>query len=158
MLHYAHRGDVVDWPAESKEGRSLRFHISSSYIDGLPPGRYAYIPEAQMLSAMGSAIPFEDLAGLFVQSDFASAPLIIWISGNLATACERHGAFGHRQLLLRAGAAAHRVWLSGLAMGVAGCLVAGVIRGATCHKLGFDGWTESSLIAITLGFELEPEV
>jgi len=32
-----------------------------------------------------------------------------------------------------------------------------VIRGATCDKLGFDGWTESSLIAITLGFELEPE-
>jgi nitroreductase len=92
---------------------------------------------------------------LFVQSDFADAPAVIWIAGNLAAACASDGARGHRHLLLRAGAAAHRLWMAALASGLNGSIVAGLVPGAARRLLGFDGYKTASLLAFAAGHRRE---
>lgn len=86
-----------------------------------------------------------------MQSEFAKAPLVVWITGNLAAAAARHGGFGHRQLLMRAGMAAHRLWMAGMATGLSGCIVAGVVPGAARRQLELDGYRKASLIALAAG-------
>jgi nitroreductase len=90
---------------------------------------------------------------LFVQPEFASAPVIIWIAGNLAAACARLGALGHRLLLLRAGLAGHRLWTAALAMGLSGGITAGVVSGAAREQFGLDGYRQVSLLAFATGIE-----
>jgi nitroreductase len=160
MLHHAHEGDLVDWPLEHTEGQALTFLAIASRVQGVEPGVYAYVHHAHTLAVAKPVIAFEKMIDLFVQLEFASAPVIIWISGNLAAACARHGAFGHRQLLLRAGAAANRLWMAAMAMDLEGCIVAGVVPGAARQQLGLDGYRYASLIAFAAGYgaKLSPSI
>ena len=55
-----------------------------------------------------------DAEELVMQREFADAPALLVITGNLAAALARHGSHGHRLLLTRAGAAGHAAWLAAL--------------------------------------------
>jgi SagB-type dehydrogenase family enzyme len=151
MLHYAHVGDAKDSPEEHDDGHELIFLSIAWRVDGLRPAVYVYRAPRQELCLWGPAP--HDGRKLFVQSTFGSAPLSIWIVGNLANACARQGAFGHRQLLLRAGAAGHRLWMAALGVGLSGCLVAGVVPGAARQVLGLDGYQRASLLAFATGHQ-----
>jgi SagB-type dehydrogenase family enzyme len=160
MLHHAHEGDLADWPSERSEDQALTFLAIASRVQGVEPGVYAYVPREHTLVVAKPVIAVEKMIDLFVQPEFASAPVIIWIAGNLAASCARHGAFGHRQLLLRAGAAANRLWMAAMAMDLGGCIVAGVVPGAARQQLGLDGYRHASLIAFAAGHgaRLSPSV
>src|SRR5262249_53273295 len=123
-------------------------------VEGLRPGVYVFNHQTHALHGSGAVPTGSEAVELFVQDEFASAPAMGWISGNLAAACARHGAFGHRQLLLRAGAAAHRLGMAALGMDLSGTIVAGVVPGAA-RKLGFNGYTEASLVAFVMGHDAE---
>jgi hypothetical protein len=55
-------------------------------------------------------------------------------------------------LLLRAGAAAHRLWMAALGTGLAGCLAAGVVPGTARRQFGFDGFRQASLLSFVTGY------
>ncbi|MGH9914865.1 MAG: nitroreductase family protein [Pyrinomonadaceae bacterium] len=151
MLSCAYQGDAQDWPEENHERLPLTFLVLAWRIDGLDPGVYAYDHQNNALCFSSVAPSSTEAVDLFVQREVASAPLVIWIVGNLAAACARHGAFGHRQLLLRAGAAGHRLWMASLGMGLEGLLVSGLVPGAARHLLGLDGYGKASLFAFVTG-------
>ncbi len=151
MLACARLGDVHDWPEEQDEGQALTFLVLSWKANGLDPGVYRYDAQNHTLILSRPAPSPEDTVELFVQEEFAAAPLVVWVTGNLAAACARHGALGHRLMLLRAGAAAHRLWMAALGMDLAGTIVAGVIPGAARQQLGLDGYKRASFIAVALG-------
>ncbi len=155
MLNYAHMGDVHEWPEEHRHGLPLTFLALAGRVNGLAPFVYRYDSATHSLVRFAAAPSDDERVELFVQAEFASAPLCTWVVGNLAGACARHGAFGHRQLLLRAGAAGHRMWMSALAAGLSGCLVAGVIPGAARRYIGIDGYRQASLLAFAAGHELQ---
>src|SRR4029450_9966494 len=88
---------------------------------------------------------------LALQAEFAGAPVLIFVTGNLAAACERYGSWGHRQLLLRAGAAGQRLWLASIGVGLAGTVFAGFLPRAANRFAGVDGYLQASLLAYSVG-------
>ena len=87
-----------------------------------------------------------------MQPELAAAPLFVWFTGNLAQACAANGAFGHRRLLMRAGATAHALSMAALGMGLAGASIAGLIP-AGGYNLGIDGFQRASLVGFVAGYE-----
>jgi len=150
MLCTAQRGDVTDWPEEHAARQDLGFVVLAASVDNLRPGLYGYDYDRHDL-ALTREPTGSDIAQLFVQTEFGAAPAVIFITGNLAGACARWGAFGYRQLLLRAGAAANRLGIAALDLSLAGCIVAGVVAGATIRVLGFDGYRMANLLAFAVG-------
>lgn len=153
MLHYACQGDAQDWPDRCRVSESLTFLVLAGRVDGLNPGVYRYQPQGHVLSLFGDLPPAKERVELFVQSEFALGPLVLWIVGDLAAACSRDGAFGHRRLLLRAGIAGHRFWMAALGMGLSGSLIAGLVPSAARRLLRLDGYEQASLLAFTAGRE-----
>jgi nitroreductase len=151
MLAIAHDADKREWPQEHACGLPLTFNALMWRAEGVAPGVYRYAAQEHSLYWCAEAPSPEETAELFLQDEFAVAPLAIWITGNLAGACARHNSWGHRQLLLRAGAAAHRLWMAALGMGLQGCLVSGLVPGAARRLLDFDGYHRASLIAFIAG-------
>ncbi len=151
MLNCAYEADRTHWPTEHVAGLSLTFLILAFRVAGLERGVYTYEPQRHGVYFSKAAPSSKNASALFVQSEFADAPLVLWIAGNLGAAVARNGGFGHRQLLLRAGAAAHRLWMAAMATGLSGCIVAGVVPGAAREQLGLDGYKQASLLALAVG-------
>ena len=158
MLQSAHRGDERDWPAEHREGLPLTFVTVAWRIDGLKSGVYVYQPRENALSFACAAPSPEVSRRLFVQSEFGLGAAAIWIVGNSAATCARHGDFGHRTLLLRAGAAGNRLWLAGIGSGLSGTLVAGLVADEARSHLGLDGYARTGLLAFVMGYRRDPSV
>ena len=152
MVDYVERRDAEAWARERAGGRRLRYFLLARKIDGLAPGAYEIDPDT------GTAACICELAGaefaeFFRQPEFASAPAAFWLAGDLAANLARHGEFGHRLLLQRAGFAGHELWMAALAVGMAGCLVGGMVASAGRARLGLDGYWGAGLIGFAFGFD-----
>lgn len=152
LLRAASAGDLQEWAQDVEAGVTLHFLLVAWRVEGLVPAVYLYEHDKHALARIGPA-PDQKAGGanLVLQTEFANAPLIILITGNLAAACARHGAWGHRQLLLRAGAAGQRLWLSSLGVGLVGTIFAGFLPRAAQHNAGVDGYKNASLVAYSAG-------
>ena len=150
-LRCAHDADAIDWPDEHSNV-PLTYVVLAKGIVGIAPGVYEYEPRAHSLIFSCPPLPDAQTVELLVQPEYAYAPIIVWIAGDLAAACARHGALGHRQLLLRAGASGHRLWMATIALGLAGSIFAGLIPGAARRLLGMDGYERASLFAFAAGY------
>ena len=135
MLASAYDERRRDSLAESQD-LPLQFLVLASQVEGIAPGAYLYDHSENGLRRWRSDYMSGRQGELFIQEEFSGAPLSIWVFGSLAAACEKHGAFGHRQLMLRAGAAVHRCWMTALSLGMQGCPVAGIVPGAARELLG----------------------
>ena len=156
MLHYAHQGDRNDFQSEHQALMPLVFQVLVTNVNGLGPGVYEYLAADNGLARTKATLTHKEMVGLFIQSEFATAPAVVWISGNLAASCARHGEFGHRQLLLRAGMAANRLWMAALSRGIEGAITAGVVPGYAREQLDLNGYTRASLLAFATGHADEP--
>jgi nitroreductase len=151
-LFYAHLADTTGLGKVQCRHLPLRFFVLARNVAGLVPALYQYEFVKHRLIKMRSLPSEKGLATLFVQPEFSEAPLTIWITGNLAAACASFGARGHSELLLRAGVAGHRLWLTTLAFGLGGTLVAGTNRSAARDILGLDEYRTATLLAFAGGF------
>ena len=156
ILASAHNFDAHEWPTEHLEGEALNFLVLACRVEGLDQGLYEFNAATHTLSFVDRLYTIQQRCDLFVQKEFALAPLVIWIVGNLAASCYRRGALGHRHMLLRAGAAGHRLWMTALAMGLSGCIVAGVSPSVARRQLALDGYRRASLLAVAVGYEGSP--
>lgn len=154
LLATAVRGDRKDWPAETAAGVPLRLLVLAWRVEGLTddaPGLYEYDPDKQALRFVNTAPPPGEADALFIQQEFANAAVVITVVSNLAAAVARHGSYGHRLLLMRAGAAAHRAWLSGLSFGLVGTVFAGFIAAPLRELAEIYGYQDAQLFALALG-------
>lgn len=115
----------------------------------VPEGCHRYEPEGRRLVPEPRALP--PLADLVLQLEFAEAPALVVVHGDLAATLERHGAGGHRLLLARGAALAHSTWLAALSLGAVGSVFAGVLGAAGRTHLGLDGSGRAQLIGLALG-------
>ena len=152
ILQVANAGDEQDWSQEIAAGVTLHLLVVAWRVQGLTPAVYRYAAASHALEYVGPA-PNQQTEGidLVLQTEFADAPVIVLITGNLAAACERHGAWGHRQMLLRAGAAGHRLWLASLGVGLVGTVFAGFLPRAAHRVAGVDGYRNAGLFAYSAG-------
>ncbi len=152
ILSVASAGDEQDWSQEIAAGVTLNLLVVAWRVHDLAPAIYRYVAVDHTLEYVGTA-PNQQTEGkeLVLQTEFADAPVIVLITGNLAAACTRHGSWGHRQLLLRAGAAGHRLWLSSLGVGLVGTVFAGFLPRAAHRVVGVDGYRNAGLFAYATG-------
>jgi SagB-type dehydrogenase family enzyme len=154
VLQYAFRRDVIDWQDEQEHGQALSLLVLATRVDGLASGAWMYKTRSHSLTPWRPALATEALSELFVQREFGAAPVHFYVLGNLAAVCARNGAWGHRVLLLRAGATAHRLWCGAAAVGLSGAIIAGLVPSAARSNLGLDGYRQAAVIGVASGFEM----
>lgn len=147
MVELAQAADICDWPVEHAEGRDLHFYLLEQ--------RRNRLSEFNLTSGafdLVTKVPGTPLfSSLYVDVCFHKAPIAIWIVGDLSLAVASVGSRGHRQLLFRAGAAANRLWLAAISMGLEGAISGGLLPRVARTILGFDGWTRLALCAFLGG-------
>jgi len=151
ILVAAEEADAHYW-REAGPAEVLHFIVIANRVSGLPPGVYSYDSGAGIFKILRSALSREEVGELYVQEEFADAPVAVWIAGNMASACGVNGAFGHRQLLCRIGMAGNRIWMAAMAAGLSGCLVAGISSVTARRLLGVDGYFRAPFLAVALGY------
>ena len=151
MAAAAHAWDHEMWAQDVDAGVSLEIFAAAWRVEGLATGLYRYEPQDGSLRWAATLPMGEAAEDLVMQREFAWAPLLLVVTGNLAAAISHRGSHGHRLLLLRAGAAAYASWLAALGMGLAGSLFAGMLPGAMRELAGADGYTRASLFAFAVG-------
>lgn len=145
------------WFSDYEEWKGVHRKVPLSFIvlkrDGRTKVRAAfrYEPYRQLIVPLSEGLNEDCGSEIFFQSEFASAPLSILITANLSRACRNLGTAAYRLLLLRAGAAGHRMWLAGVAFGLEGTVHAGIkISSIRRHLFGsLDG--QAPLFACSLG-------
>jgi SagB-type dehydrogenase family enzyme len=151
ILHTAVAGDRQNWPQEEAAGVGLQLKVVAWRVEGVEPAIWQYEPERHELAYIGPAPAAHEADSLTLQHEFTAAPVIIFITGNLAAACARYGSWGHRQLLFRAGAAGQRLWFGAIGVGLAGTVFAGFLPRAANRFARVDGYLEASLLAFAVG-------
>ncbi|HEX6545260.1 MAG TPA: nitroreductase family protein [Bryobacteraceae bacterium] len=152
MLKAAIEGDATDWPS-AEYAAKVELLVVAWRVEGLPQGIYRYLPASHSVAAIGPA-PNQETSGkdLVLQTEFADAPAIVLVTGDLGAALTQHGAWGHRNLLVRAGAAGYRLWLASLATGLSGTVFAGLLPRAAQRIAGLDGYRKAGLFAYAVGY------
>jgi nitroreductase len=150
-LHCAHIADLASWPSEHLVGNVLEFRLLAFAVENLDSAVYRYDPACHALARLMKPPTPDQTRQLFLQPEFGSGPVAIFIVGNLAAATALHGAAGYRQLLLRAGVAGHRLWMTMMAMGLSGGLTAGVNAELARHVLDLDGFRAANFLAFVGG-------
>jgi SagB-type dehydrogenase family enzyme len=151
ILMAAARVDSRNWHAQQTEGIRLSLLLVAWRLDGLAAGTYIYADDSHELLLVGPALPQSEAQELVLQQEFARAAALLIILGDMAEAIEREGSHGYRQLLLRAGAAAHSADLAAMSVGLAGCFTAGLLVRAVEALAGIDGCHQSTLFALAVG-------
>jgi hypothetical protein len=151
MLRVGSEGDRQDWPQEEVSGVGLQLMVVAWRVAELEPAIWRYESAAHELVYVGPAPSPKEADTLTLQVEFTAAPALVFISGSLAAACARYGSWGHRQLLLRGGAAGQRLWLGAIGVGLVGTVFAGFLPRAANRFAGVDGYLQSSLLAFAVG-------
>ncbi|GIF05515.1 nitroreductase family protein [Actinoplanes siamensis] len=151
MLDAAERMDAQSWPQERAAGVDLELYCAAWRVTGLGTGLYRYLPEKAALCRVAGLPDGAAAEELVLQREFAWAPALILITGNLAGALDRHGSHGHRLLLARAGAAGNAAWLAALRLHLGGTVFAGLLPHVLRERAGADGYHRAALIAFAAG-------
>jgi SagB-type dehydrogenase family enzyme len=150
IIRVAHEADCDEWQEEYLRGKALQFFLLENNIDD-QKALYEFQPIDGSLSLIKAIPGLNNAPSLYVDVCFQNAPAAIWIVGDLAEAIRTYGSYGHRQLLFRAGAAANRLWLTALSLGIAGTISAGLLPRIARQLLDFDGWKTVALCAFVAG-------
>ncbi|XOK60931.1 nitroreductase family protein [Paenibacillus elgii] len=150
ILHSAYQGDAADWREEHEAGLDIGLVVYVSNVENVAPALYRYCPYRQELERAGAMEPGK-LEHMVLQREFSLAPAIVVITGKLGAVLCRQGSSGHRQLLVRGGMAAQRMWLASLALGYGGCIFAGIVQKYLYETAKIDGYREMQLVAYAFG-------
>jgi nitroreductase len=112
------------------------------------PGIYDYRRQAHSLYAVGPLPERSEMLGLTLQEEFADAAFQIWITMSFER--RREAAMpqssAYRDALVRAGATADRFAVAATALGVGGCIIAGVVPAKAREFIGLDGYSKRVLV------------
>ncbi|WP_054705710.1 nitroreductase family protein [Bacillus sp. JCM 19041] len=84
-------------------------------VDGLSQGFYKY-QEGKLSAYKDTNV--DELRSMFLQLEFADAPVTILIYGHLEHELVQKGTKGYRDLLIKAGIVSNRLWLSTVDLGM----------------------------------------
>lgn len=108
------------WPAGAHGTISYTLLVAAFRVTGLVPGLYLAQDDA-------TAEPFTKLADIAwldeLRDAYADAAFLLLICADIPAAC-RIGGPGYGPLLIRAGTIGHGAWLTGVSLGLTGCLYA----------------------------------
>jgi SagB-type dehydrogenase family enzyme len=132
-------------------GSRLAFTVLIQRSDDFRSGVYQYIPESDSLIRTGHAFSPKRFAELFIQPGCETAPLVIWISGDLSQPSAICNG-GYQTCLVRSGFLGHRLWVASIAVGMSGVLLAGISPEATEESAELTEAHHSSFLAFVCGY------
>ncbi|GAA1818732.1 hypothetical protein GCM10009682_44300 [Luedemannella flava] len=156
ILTAADRIDADIWSAERAAGVDLDLYCATWRVTGLDTGLHRFGPQGPALHRVADLPAGAAAEDLVSQREFARAPALLVITGNLAAALARHGSHGHRLLLTRAGAAGHAAWLTALRLNLVGTVFAGLLPHVLRECAGADGYHRAALFAFAVGHATPP--
>ena len=110
-------------------------------------------PDVFLLRSSGFSL--DEMERCLVQKSLASAPAMIFITGDFGAALAHRGSRGYRELLLQAGVVVSRSLLVATAHGLGACATAGLIEASFRPLANIDGYRECPLVALTTGYPAE---
>lgn len=152
ILDAANEFDERMWPEEGRLAPRLQLLLLAQRVQGVGPGFYVHDPSRQLLIPIAPISGEEVTKALFLQEEFSLAPAVFVVVGALSAALRAGGSHAHRELLLRAGAAAHQGMLAALGMGLGGCLFAGLVADSWRKIIDVDGYSRIALFACAVGY------
>jgi SagB-type dehydrogenase family enzyme len=151
VLSAAWMNDREEWKLAHKLRIHLNFTVLRQVSDEGRFSVYRYAPAYGALEKLHEEVDDAAVREMFVQEEFVHAPTSIFISAHIAQAVACFGPAAYKLLLVRAGAAGHRMWLTGLALGMEGTLVAGLRTRGVRAQIEKDYEGLSPLLACCLG-------
>jgi hypothetical protein len=116
ILSAANARQQRDWPAAAHGDAGLVILLSALRVNELRPGMYAvWPPEFGAFTALADDACFPDLT-----RQYADAPALLHVCGDLDLACRSGGGSSYGALLVRAGALAQATWMTAVSAGLAG--------------------------------------
>lgn len=151
VLAGAREADARAWGEEREAGVGVELLLVAWRVEGLAPALYVHRPEQDALAFVGPAPTGEPAADLLLQREYAAAPALLIVMGDLAAALHRHGSHGYRLMLLRAAGAAHAAWLAAVSLGLRGSVFAGLLPDAVHELTGSNGYDRTQLFGFAFG-------
>lgn len=119
----AREAESVTWPARRHGSASIEILVAAFNCDGLAPGWYP--AQGSRRLADGGPGWFDSLRG-----QYADAPALLAICGNLNQACQAAGPSGYPSMLVRAGTMGYAAWLWAVSAGLAAS-----VYGSASHRV-----------------------
>jgi len=123
--------------------RSARSADAAAWSAAGPPG---WAPAARFVTADD---PPDLRSTLFRQ--YAAAPAILLVGGDVAAAVDAMGLAGYRHALLRASGFGYAAWLAAVALGLDGCVFGRASARANAAVREWFGGTHRHLFTVTIG-------
>ncbi len=136
----------------------LTYYLVANRILGVPSGVYRFESNRAVLVRVAPAATDGQISRLFVQPEFAQAPMLVVVTGNMEAVCGHYGARGHRMLLQRAGASCNKLWMACATTGISSCIVAGIVPAAVRRACRLEASRSSGLIALAAGHRPDQSV
>jgi hypothetical protein len=141
----ARDAEAAVWPSASHGAAVFEILVASFDVAGLAAGLYTARgrPDADLVMV--------NQAGLgSLRAQYADAPVLLLICGDLNLACRVAGPAGYASMLVRAGTIGYGAWLWAVSTGLAGCVYGGASHGvsAAARRVNEDLW---HLFTVALG-------
>ena len=117
---------------------SVVTHLAVRHVERVPSGIYRYEPVSHALVTIAPGNPTEALREVYLQSDFATAPVSILLAGRLRRVLAKYPLRHYRVLHIDAGIAIQNLYLTSTAIGLSCCAVTGYRDQAVKELLRLD--------------------
>jgi hypothetical protein len=111
VVSAARAGEAAAWPVRSHGAAQFEVLVAALNVKGLAGGLYTSTLSQEL--AGREAIWLTTL-----REQYADAPTLLLICGNLSRACDAAGASGYASMLVRAGTLGYAAWLWALSAGL----------------------------------------
>jgi hypothetical protein len=121
--------EAATWPARMHGTLAFEILVAAFRVDGTAAGLYAFRDfrsERDAVLAGSTATWFDAL-----RSQYADAPVLLLVCGNLNQACQDTGPAGYPSMLVRSGTIGYAAWLWAVSAGLAGSVYGGASHRVT---------------------------
>jgi hypothetical protein len=140
-------------PARAGHYDDLQILVLGLNVTGLRRGMFVYDPLDHKLALKKAMFQEADLRSVYIQPEFASAPVQFFLVSNAAAICARSGVNAYRQMLMMLGESVHVLSTAASIEGLVGTVIAGIRPSGLRNLFGLNGYTKSCLIAFAAGYE-----
>jgi SagB-type dehydrogenase family enzyme len=150
-LYGASSCDLREWKVANELGITLVYYVLCISVDAIDRGAYVYSPGVRQLVPLNSLPADSLLSSIYVQKECASSAVTVIIAADISRVTKVLGGFGFRHILVRAGAAAHRISMAAFAHGLGSVVLGGIVPEAVDTVVGRRDINESLLIGSIIG-------
>lgn len=151
LLSYATQHVLAPTALLQSADKSIEVIVNANRVHGVEQGVYAYDVARHAVRKVRERLSVDECTALFIQSEFAVAPLQIFVTTDMSMFEQSIASKAHAYTLVRVGTVVRRCGLAASGIGLSTAIVGGVIRGMARFILGADGYRRHIVAAVSVG-------